>query len=268
MGLNGYVYMINNINFEHLNNRNGSEKDEEKIEEFFKNTVLWKDVHIERDLKVDEMKQKINELSEKDFTENGALFLFVSSHGNENVIAGTNTKKFNNVISPRFEIRQDILSLFIRDNFKSEKSIPKFFIFEMCRDVEKSTSSKCKDHDILQKEDQKSLSPDEDVTVYSIFNENDRRYKNFKKDYNDHNESNFFVWYATVHGEQAKLEEDKGSYFLQAMMKTFTECHKTKSVPQMVAIVNREMIKQSNGERTSQLVYSPLVEPYFPEYFK
>jgi len=261
MGRHGYVYMINNIEFENPNydNRYGSERDEVRIREFFENTVLWKDVKFEHNLTVKEMRKKIEALSKTDFTNHRALFFFLSSHGIENFIAGRDTTINEKGIFPLLNIKKDILSLFIRDSCETLIGKPKFFIFEACR-------SEIKQNHIQEDEEQQSAA---DQTDYSAFAEFDIRKRNDKKNYKDHNESDYFVWHATVLGEKAALNPDKGTYFLQAMMDTFIECHKTMSVPQMLPRVNVKMNEgTSKGTRISQWESSPIVEPYFPEYFE
>jgi len=267
MGRNGYVYMINNIKFEKpidgsskkLMDRHGSDEDEEKIKEFFKDTIFWENVYVHNNLKVEDMRKKIQMLSKTDFTDHGALFLFLSSHGNGKGLAGTDTMiKKNGNASPLLDIKKDILSLFIRDNEDCKTLIgkPKFFIFEACRGESKQT--------VLPENDEEQSTDEID---FSPFYRNYDDEGNDEESYKDHNESNFFVWYAAVEGEKSFLNIEKGSYFLQALMETFKEYHRTKSVPQMVAIVNNKMnemsSERSKGTRISQWVSSPIVEPYF-----
>ena len=131
MGNNGYVLVINNVNFDMLPTRYGSDNDVELLRKFFVNTIFWNTFDVMTDMTVQDMKDYFKSISMYDFSCFQAFFVFILSHGNKYGILGKDSlpNDCDNVL----DVEQDVFPLFRGSRCSTLYGKPKVFILQASR---------------------------------------------------------------------------------------------------------------------------------------
>jgi len=227
MGDRGFVFIINNIEFDHLKNRSGSDEDVDCLYNFFAKTIYWHDAfNVKRNLTVSAMKEQFSHLSNRDFSTYNAFFVFILSHGNRYGICGTDSKPhdYENVLN----VERDVLPLFSNSKCPTLCEKPKVFIMQACRG-------------------------DQDDEGYSV--ETDAVMNSPPVNYTRHipNFSEYLLCYPCIKGYTSLRNTGNGTYFINSMMKIFTEKYRKEDIIRMLIRVNYNVARQHNGLHIKQM---------------
>lgn len=212
----GYVHVINNMYFDNLNTRHGSEVDVRRLRDFFEGVADWR-FEVEDNKTAKEMKDSVQNLSEKDFSEYGALFLIILSHGNQYGICGKDGAGQLNVLT-----ESDILPFFSARKCPSLAFKPKIFIFQACR-------GEMDDRGYI-------MSLTDGGSGHSATN-----YKINIPDF-----SEFLFVYPCIPGYTAVRNKQRGSYFVQALTEHLMERYKYDDLMRIMQRVNNTVAHQEN----------------------
>ncbi len=203
----GFVLLINNDNFPERTDvwRKGSEVDAEGLERYFK-IDLGFEFRKEENLSAKEMLRLIKGYSEKDFSKYDSFFLFISSHGNQNGILGTDEKP----------IAVDaVTGLFTADRCPSLADKPKSFFIQACRGDADDCGAVVSDASM-------SSPPQYQIPI----------------------ESDFLVAYSSPPGYASFRDLQTGSWFIQTLLKIFKIYSVTDHLMDMLLMVNHYIAKK------------------------
>lgn len=213
---NGFVQIINNIQFadsQRFLTRYGSEEDETSLVNFFEGEASWVDVYKMRNKTAPEIKEKISDLSKRDFRNYQAFIFIILTHGSEEGVYGVD----GGVV----RIEQDILSQFGGDNCPSLRDKPKIFIIQACRGD--MTDEGC----LVRAEDSICTR----ASIYSYI-------PKF---------SEYLVLYPSSPGFTATRHENQGTYYIQALVQIFKDFYRHEHLVEMLLRVNYKMaLKDAN----------------------
>lgn len=122
----GYCLIVNNVEFDSLMYRKGSDVDANSLRDFFKR--IGYDVNVERNMKTNAMENCIEEFSRMDFSKVDSMVLIVMSHGDE-----VNGEEFICGTDGNYLFKSKIYEFFHNGRNESLDNKPKMFIFIACR---------------------------------------------------------------------------------------------------------------------------------------
>ena len=227
MGENGFVYIINNMDFSHHSQRKGSEVDVKTLQSFFVDTVYWGDnFNVDDNLTVEEMKTKLKNIGRWDFSKNGAFFLIILSHGSEYGVCGTDSNPNNpeNVLN----VEQHILPLFTNTNCPSLCEKPKVLIMQACRG-DMDDDGFCVETDAVM------THPPVHFTRHIP------------------NTSEYLLCYPCAPGYTSTRNTGYGSTFIRSLVYIFKEKYKDEDISRMLLRVNYNVAHQNNSLRIKQM---------------
>lgn len=224
----GFVCIINNVEFDHLDNRYGSDEDLKSLKTFFLEKLMWReeDVLIRRNLTVEEMQEIINTLHRYDYNNYGAFFLIILSHGNKFGICGKDSLPRDSLTI--LDVKKDILPFFNARNCYSLADKPKVFIMQACRgDLDDNGTP---------------LETDADMA------EPPTRYRRQIPDM-----SEYLLCYPCVPGYTSIRNVESGTYFIQSLVNIFNAKYDKEDILSMLLRVNYVVSRARNSLRTKQM---------------
>lgn len=228
MGSQGYVHIINNINFDcpKHTKREGSDRDVKMLKELFCDTIGWEKFKVEPDLTVDGMKSSLKNISDNDFSKYGAFFLIILSHGTKYGICGkdSNPNTPGNVLN----VEHDVLPLFTNTECPTLREKPKVFIMQACRG-DMDDNGYCVESDAIM-----TQPPD--------------RYKRQIPD-----TSEYLLCYPCAPGYTSLRNTGIGSIFIQCLVQVLKERHDEEDISRMLVRLNYKVARQDNSLRIKQM---------------
>lgn len=224
----GFVYIINNVEFDHLNDRHGFDVDFNNLRTFFLEKVMWReeDVQFQKNLTVKEMQDIIIMLRRYDYNNHGAFFLIILSHGNKFGICGKDSLQNDSVTV--LDVEKDILPYFSASNCPSLADKPKVLIMQACRgDMDDNGTP---------------LETDADMA------EPPTRYRRQIPDM-----SEYLLCYPCVPGYTSIRNVESGTYFIQSLVKIFNAKYDKEDILTMLLRVNYDVSRARNSLRTKQM---------------
>lgn len=211
----GIVLVINNINFVSNNeNRHGAEIDQERLTEMFTNFGFEILVHIDKTAQ--EIEETLKYFSkDEQLLEVDSLIIVLMSHGNNEIILGTDGRSKNII---------DLITLFNSKNCTSMKGKPKMFIVNACRG------------DGRDKIFGKTQPVDVHDTVHT-----DGRGLSIQPANCD-----LLIAYSTFPGYVSYRDEEDGSPFVKCLVEVFKEKADLEHVLDMLTEVNNRMADRHN----------------------
>lgn len=233
----GLCLLINNKNFHRstgMNTRNGTDVDAAAVMKTFMS--LGYKMIVSTDLKVNEMKEKLHSVAEMDHSNFASFVCVILSHGDENVIFGTDGME-----------KLDVLTRYFKgDKCRSLVGKPKLFFIQACRgsDFDGGTDLET---------DAVPADPSTDRIPV---------------------EADFLYAYSTAPGYYSWRNTFNGSWFIQSLCETL-EKHRDLELMQVMTRVNRKVAyhfeSSSNlpgfsGKKQIPCIVSMLTkEFYFPK---
>ncbi|XP_072378206.1 caspase-6-like [Diabrotica undecimpunctata] len=207
----GTVVIFNNIKFLDSNDeRKGAELDEKNLKKLFQD--LGFDVNVHRNLKLSEMKQKINRYRQSNDLGKGAmLIVIVMSHGNNTRGSEQIPGGFTQILTvdDKYLNVDDVLSEFTNDRCVAMKGKPKIFIFQCCRGN--------------RKELQVDAVP----------------FTNIVKQHAD-----MLIAYSTIPGFFSLREPKNGSWYIQSICDVFSQHAANYHVEELLKIVDDRLSRK------------------------
>jgi hypothetical protein len=231
----GIALVINirtyNPNPYHLQERVWSEKDVENLK--YTLEYLEFDLKLHQDLKADEIRDKIQEISKLDHTNSDCFLCVVMAHGNEDKIVASDNQEisFEEIMKPIKECPTLI-------------GKPKLFFFQACRGENEFGRSRSNSG--------KSSSGNEEYSYTDMAPYSSKEKKlNKKKEH----ESDLFIFYAT--GHYSFGTEAEGTCFIKSVCEVFNLAYKNlpnnMSLTQMIIRINEE-VKQKAEQMTDHRI--------------
>lgn len=201
----GKCLIINNKVFEprtQLNERKGTEKDAHALTDCFSNFNF--EVELIQDGCVSDIKNRLKELSNQDYSNDDCLVVCVLSHGDRGVLWGRDN---------RYAV-DDLYSYFTADKCRSLAGKPKLFFIQACQGNRFD-----KGEFIRSCEDQV------DAAQY------------FKIP----NWSDFMIMYSTIPGYYSWRNPSSGSWFIQALVSVLGKHYQNMDLLSMLTMVNHKV---------------------------
>ncbi|XP_070452713.1 caspase-7 isoform X2 [Equus przewalskii] len=205
----GKCVIINNKNFDRgtgMGVRNGTDKDAEALFKCFRN--LGFDVVVYNDCSCAKMKSLLKQASEEDHRNSACFACILLSHGEENLIYGTDGK------TPI----KDLTGHFRGDRCKTLLEKPKLFFIQACRGTELDDGIQADSGPI---NDDTDANPRYKVPV----------------------EADFLFAYSTVPGYYSWRNPGSGSWFVQALCSILNEHGKSLEIIQILTRVNHRVAR-------------------------
>ena len=211
------VIINKTFNVPFLRERLGADADKQKIIEFCSKAEFNmndKNTLKANDLKAREMKDLVDEISQRDFSSYDAFVCFISSHGDAGGIYGVDGK-FITVpyIVDKFKPQGE---------FRSLVGKPKLFFTQNCRGTDFDLGEQAQD-------DVKSDSPVTPVYIPT--------------------EADILVAYSSADGYESYISTKKGSWFMSVLMHVLDTRAHDMNLTDMLAIVNLEVAKMDSRGR-------------------
>ena len=209
-----FALIITNDKFANSSILPGTIVDNQNLQEFCEKAGF--EIHNEKNLKADAIRKRLTDFRDKEFAD--AFICFISSHGNEKGILGTDdvSVSMEEIVKP------------IMDNL-SLVGKPKLFFFDSCRG-------------------EKVNKGQYDNAVY--------KHKNFTDDSNSSvlipSYADTIISRSSWHGHVSNINQAEGSWFITVLTKIFIKYAKTKHLTDMLVLVNQviaEMDKKTNGKQ-------------------
>ncbi|XP_014723324.1 caspase-7 isoform X1 [Equus asinus] len=205
----GKCVIINNKNFDTgtgMGVRNGTDKDAEALFKCFRN--LGFDVVVYNDCSCAKMKSLLKQASEEDHRNSACFACILLSHGEENLIYGTDG------MTPI----KDLTGHFRGDRCKTLLEKPKLFFIQACRGTELDDGIQADSGPI---NDDTDANPRYKVPV----------------------EADFLFAYSTVPGYYSWRNPGSGSWFVQALCSILNEHGKSLEIMQILTRVNHRVAR-------------------------
>ncbi|CEF71026.1 Caspase-2 [Strongyloides ratti] len=244
----GLALIINNQHFQTMNERFGTEKDEEYLISLF-SKLGYKCLPTFRDLKAMEMLEKMKKFSRlpEHYSHDSAV-VCVLTHGETDCLYGVDDNQI---------LVQDFISFLNAKNCPGLLNKPKLFFIQACR------GSKY-DEGVIPN----TLLPNDEVDSNwsALFRKKNNSYKeNFPKhvDYGGRNknysdikipiEADILVAYATPSGYVSWRNSVNGSWFIQSIFKIFHEYAATHDILSMLTMVNQMVAEKFVSTNTKNV---------------
>ncbi|NP_001274285.1 caspase-2-like [Hydra vulgaris] len=249
----GWCFILNNVNFSYMSSRRGSERDAENLKLLFEK--LGFKIWVVNDADAASFSEKFTELAKK--PDHGCcLIVCLLSHGVAGKIYGTDGELV--AVSELLEI--------LSEGTEKVKSIPKLFLIQACRVVEKldaidSGLSPSKKFTLPKSgmTEVVSIRSDRFVSIRSdIPFDRSQTQKTYSMDsltsfINEHEkplQSDILLGYSTFPGDVSWRHTKNGSYFIDSVVSVFSNYAATEDVASMMVKVN-QLVKEKlakNGE--------------------
>ena len=194
----GIVVIYNNKNFTNIGlkrfkTRHGSDKDVSRIVEVFSNLNFEVKPHLDQDKT--SITNLIKEYSERDYSIHGCFICFIMSHGKSGQIDTSDSQEIT--------VKEFIDPLKLNRSLKDK---PKLFFIQSCRGKNKMLT-----HDGAQTQDFHI-----ELEQEGLENEN--------ASYKIPIEADFLICYSTVEGYLSWRHNDKGSFYIQNLLRPRNLC--------------------------------------------
>ncbi|XP_076086265.1 caspase-9-like [Mytilus galloprovincialis] len=214
----GFVLIINNIHFHNHKHRPGAQQDRDKLK------AMFEDFGFQVDVKEDQTAREVeNLLSEfsllQDLHRVDSLIVVLMSHGNDEVILGTDCRRLN-VIS--------LIKKFNADYCPAMMGKPKMFIVNACRGDDVDCNP------ILG-----STQP--------CFDKTETDSGPTSLDRKQPANSDLLIAYSTFPGYVSFRDEEEGSWFIQCLEEVFRESASEEHVMDMLTQVNDKVASKSES---------------------
>ncbi|MBW01738.1 Caspase-7, partial [Eschrichtius robustus] len=224
----GKCIIINNKNFDRVTGmdvRNGTDKDAEALFKCFRS--LGFDVTVYNDCSCARMQDLLKKASEEDHRNSACFACILLSHGEENLIYGTDGKT----------TIKDLTAHFRGDRCKTLLEKPKLFFIQACRGTELDDGIQADSGPISDTD----ANPRNKIPV----------------------EADFLFAYSTVPGYFSWRNQGSGSWFVQALCSILNEHGKSLEILQILTRVNdrvaRHFESQSDDPRFHEKKQIPCV---------
>ena len=221
----GFALIIINENFKKQNlRRHGAHVDKQNIKEFCRKAgFIHDDLLKTDDLTFAAMAKLFEDVSGKDFKEYDAFICFISSHGSEGGILGTdgNAMTINQIVEP-----------IVKNSSLADK--PKLFFFQNCRGKEENLGQSIVGRNPPQENEEDMELSDEG--------------SNFPVMIPTHADT--LIACSSWYGYKAYRHREKGSWFITVLTNVLTQHAKNKHLTDMLIMVNRMLAnKDANGRK-------------------
>ncbi|KAM6184731.1 caspase-7 [Rhynchocyon petersi] len=209
----GKCIIINNKNFEEITGmgtRNGTDKDAEALYKSFRR--LGFDVTVYNDCSCRKMQDLLKKASEEDHTNSACFACIMLSHGEENLIYGTDG------MTPI----KDLTACFRGDRCRTLLEKPKLFFIQACRGSELDDGIQA-DSGVVNDTD---ANPQYKIPV----------------------EADFLFAYSTVPGYYSWRNPGRGSWFVQALCSVLDEHGKQLEIMQILTRVNYRVARDFESQ--------------------
>eukprot|EP00105_Crassostrea_gigas_P002040 XP_011414438.1 PREDICTED: caspase-3 isoform X2 [Crassostrea gigas] len=240
----GICIVLNNETFGNANThptRNGTNADRDLLEWSFK--LFGFDVRVYNNKTCQEISYILGEIQQIDHKDNGALVVCTLSHGNLNVVSGACGQDLP---------INSMTSLFRADNCPSLAGKPKFFIFQACQgkdtqDVWHQTNAP------VMAESDTNLVPNSPMA--EVMTEVPHLHQlNLAPA-----EADFLIAHSTMPG-YVSFRNDKGSFFVQSLVKHLKAHSPREDVISILVEVNRD-VSQTIGRTSGGQIAAQIPEP-------
>ena len=224
----GYCIIINNYNFTDGRVRSGSEKDVEKLEKLFGESLGF-EVEKKTNLTAKMMHDAMEKA--KSYRHQCCLVVVVMSHGTCEGILGVDGQ----IVTVR-----ELMAYFTSTACQSLAGKPKIFIIQACRNVEEQKGSSDTDGPIGQSVQVKNTS----ACAHAL--------ESVSNIPNTPEMADMAIAFATVDSQSAYRSTDSGSWFIQAFVQTVSEFAATNSYQEMASIVNDRLSSKYGSQLSMQ----------------
>ena len=217
----GRVFIFNNRFFENeKNNRDGSEKDVERLCDLFEELNFEVECFIDKT--ADQLRARIRKISKVDYDNVGCILIFIMSHGTDGKILGTDGEevRLSEIIDPFKKIT-------------SLKDKPKMFFVNACRG-DKMTPT----HDFI-----KEVEMDKEEANHDL-NKADKTPL----------DADFLFVYSTVANYYSIRDCEDGSWFIQILCDMIEKFKTERDVLGILTKVNREVKHKEGRNKKGHLV--------------
>lgn len=235
----GWCLIVNNVDFEHLSRRGGSDLDAKKLEGLF--TQLQYKVKMFRNQTSKQLKETLSQFAKlDDHRAADSMVVCLLSHGLEGQIYGVDGVL---VSIP------DLLALFNGYMAKDLVGKPKLFFIQACRGSDFDHGADITDGAHVKKTTEQLLNsavPTDKVET-------------FVKPENIPAEADLLVAYSTVPGYVSWSNLQKGSWFVQAIVDVFSTYAHKEDVVSMLIRVNRKVATEFESFNRKKQMPAPVV---------
>ncbi|XP_041378168.1 caspase-3-like [Gigantopelta aegis] len=239
----GYVYMINNHQFDNFDARNGTQIDCRKLEKLFSQLGYF--VSTDRDLKAEEMKRRLKEFAK--FPENlkvDSLIVVILSHGEQDdIIFGTDGESTNRGFKKYLTIKH-LKSWFGNRRCPELEGKPKLFLIQACRGQSEDIGSASASVGSSVQRDVVDFPAD---TTADIMNESSLP-----------EQSDMIFAHSSVPGYVSYRDPEQGSVFINALVNVFTEESHREHLADMLTMVNKKIVDEFHTPEGLKCLSSPV----------
>lgn len=249
----GWCFIINNMNFFTMPDRYGSERDAANLQSLF--LLLGYKVWIVQDVDTDEIREKVSELGDKpDHTD--SLVVCILSHGISGKIFGVEGKSI---------AVAEILDILSEGRIGSLlKGKPKLFLIQACRSGPSKSSKKdtarksaVSSAEVISTPSGAVSNQDRDVsTDKSLDDKKSNRgsmYESFVEQNTNHLYTDMLLGYSTFPGEVSWRDTTHGSFFIDSVVKVFSEYASSEDVFSMLIKVNEKVLEKVSKHGHEQI---------------
>ncbi|XP_032238419.2 caspase-3 [Nematostella vectensis] len=242
----GWCLIINNVRFDAdsgLKSRAGSDIDASNLQSLFMS--LRYRVKRLNDLTMRQMKKTLFDFAKNNHKNSDSVVVCILSHGLEGRIYGVDGGLLN--IS-------DVISMFNGYQAKDLIGKPKLFFLQACRGGDF-------DHGARMEQIDSPTDVEEKITTEQIIDEifPEEIDSGFLEKSSLPSEADFLIAYATVPGYVSWRHQEKGSWFIQALVEVFKKDATTEDVLSMLIKVNRKVALEFESFNRKKQMPSPVV---------
>lgn len=238
----GICIVLNNETFANANThptRNGTNADRDLLEYSFK--LFGFDVRVYNNKTCQEISYILGEIQQIDHKDNGALVVCTLSHGDMNVVSGACGQDLP---------INSMTSLFRADNCPSLAGKPKFFIFQACQG---------KDTQDVWHQTNAPVMAESDTNLVPNMAEVMTEVPHLHQLNLAPAEADFLIAHSTMPG-YVSFRNDKGSFFVQSLVKHLKAHSPREDVISILVEVNRD-VSQTIGRTSGGQIAAQIPEP-------
>ncbi|GFU33617.1 caspase-3 [Nephila pilipes] len=215
----GYCMIINNVDFDLLQRRDGSDEDAVALESLFR--MLGYEVTPKRNLTAEKMEINLTEFKEQNkWSSVDSCVLIILSHGdsvaNQDIIYGTDSDYMK---------KMDIYQMFDNINCESLRFKPKMFFFQACRGINEDSGGYVSE----------STDAAKIVKIPSM--------------------SDLLVAHSTLPNHLSYRHLIKGAWFCQDLVQVFSEDYATQDLETMLKTVAQKVENRLSCEHKKQVLH-------------
>ena len=219
----GWCLIVNNVEFETLSERRGSDRDAKNLQSLF--TALGFTVWIVRNLDSNSMRSKFKELISKDHSKSDSVVVCLLSHGLSGKIYGTDGELV--------EVAEFISALNLCSSLNHK---PKLFFIQACRSIDKQ--ERPRSGVPIDFSETVMAPPDADETEETV----DTPIGAFVQQNKMPLQADMLLGYSTFPGEVSWRHTEHGSFYIDTMVDVFKDNASWMDVLSMLVMVNERVL--------------------------